>query len=609
MIQGNLGLTVREPENVRPSQVTKLNYRTISKWIETLPVANISDSSRRLYAMLLDCNKSAMDDDERFKIMMELHTPIQLVLKSLSRHFTGHTLNLTDKQKKISALVQAIHTEMAIGFKTIIEHQAPSPGLLKKNMLHASLFMALEYLALTVVRCYQVYTDIPARLWREMNILFKYSIENKLTSRTVTIEGFNQEHSIEDAFRKVCLLSIANPYQLRQQEIEMIFTGLQRYVGLCSLEHSSRFDNRFIIDLNQSAPPMHQALVKTRPSQFTFALNLDKVVAELQKNLTEQKPEIKENIAIGGLSVRLIRHLIKSWAHLSSRNFARTPCEGRLRVSVGLSATYQILHGLHDDEPVETLETYEGSLSSATLVADEKTAELLNSFGNQSMFNGPEKEDVWAKLYRPKQAMPVNEEIDYAKSFGSSTSSQVNFKHQYELFDAEIVNISPGGYCIAFNGVPPQHTQTGEVIGLIEYDDYGNETWHIGVIRWIKRSKQSPDVQLGIQLIAPGAKPVQSKLSQGKVQGSNFQSALLLPELKGIGQPATLLTNPVLFSPKQKIIVVDGDDVFEVKLTKMVSSSQGYRQFHFERLQSDVPLANSTKNPSNDGFDNVWDLI
>ncbi len=610
MIQGTLGLSIRAPEPVTSNLVSKITPRHVNRWLESLPIANVSDSSKRLYQMLLDCNKSALDDDERYKILLALNPSVQLVLKSLSKHFTGHTLNLSEKQKKIAALVQAIHTEMAIGFKTIIENQAASPSLFQKGMLHASLFMALEYLSLTVVRCYQVYTEVPARLWKEINTIYRFALEGKLHQKACQMEGFSQEHNIEEIYKKISLLSIANPYQLRQQEIEVVFNGLQKYIAHCELELSNRFDNRYVVDLNQHYPPMHQALAKCRPSRFTFAFNLDSVVHELQQNLKDNRIQTNHDVTIGGLSVRLIRHLLKSWGHLSSRNFARTPCDGHIKVSVGLAATFQILSDDGEEVAQEsTLADYQGSLQNATIIEDSSTAAMLEKFGNQSFYNEPTGDDVWAKLYRPKQAVPETQEIDYANQFGKTPLNQQ--LHQYALVEADILNISPGGYCISLEGQPPANTQTGEVIGLVETEANGDENWHIGVIRWIKRSKQQAGVQLGVQLIAPGAKPVQSQLKHGKTNGQVFQNALLLPELKGIGQPATLVTNPVLFSPKQKITIMDGEEVFEARLTKLVSSSQGYRQFYFEKVQSSgaqAPGKGQDLGPK-DSFDNVWDLI
>ena len=116
MVQGELGLTIRAPEAVMLTQVEKLSPRLVARWIEALPIANVSVSSRKIYQLLLECNKSMLDDDDRFKILMAVNPSVQWVLKSLSKHFTGHTLNLSEKQKKVAALVQALHTEMAIGF-------------------------------------------------------------------------------------------------------------------------------------------------------------------------------------------------------------------------------------------------------------------------------------------------------------------------------------------------------------------------------------------------------------------------------------------------------------------------------------------------------------
>ncbi|MCO7227422.1 hypothetical protein [Pleionea sp. CnH1-48] len=616
MIQGKLGLSIREPEGITPTQVPKVTPRHVARWVTNLPVANVSDSSRRLYQMLLDCNKSSLSDDDRLKILMQLHSIAQNVLKSLSRHFTGHTLSLTDKQKKIAALVQALHTELAIGFKTIIEHEAESPSILGKKLLQTSIFLALEYLSLTVVRCYQIYTTVPARIWQEINTIYRFAVEQKLHEKSCHFEGFQTEHSIQDVFIKISLLSIASPYQLRQQEIEVVFKGLQKYVEHCKLENSSRFDNRYVIDLNESKAPVHQALAKVRPSQNTYSFNLDNVVLQLQMELKQRRQKNQE-VAIGGLSLRLIRHLLKSWAHLSSRNFARTPCEGFLHVSIGLSATHQFLSSPEDgnlaDSP-ETLEHLEGSLRHATLLDDEQNLSTLQSFGNSSVAQPTSNDaDIWAKLYRPRQAMPVNNEIDYAHSFGKENLSAHINKPAHHLMDAEIVNISPGGYCLHLNGKYPNQTQTGEIIGLLEVEDNGQENWNIGVIRWIKRKAENPGLQIGIQLIAPGAKPIRSQTPNAHSTRKEYQDALLLPELKGIGQPATILTSPSTYTTNQKVKVYDGEEAFEARLTKLVSSSQGFRQFYFERevVKSSYDQASPGDDPGkrNDDFDTVWDLI
>ncbi|NVJ62148.1 MAG: hypothetical protein HWE27_17300 [Gammaproteobacteria bacterium] len=609
MIQGELGLSIRAPESISLTQVSKLTPRQVSRWLDALPLANISDSSKRIYQLLVECNKSTLADDERFKILMAINPSVLHLLKSLSKHFTSHTLNLSDKQKKVAALVQAIHTEMAIGFKAIIESTSAKITIINKSMLHTSLFMALEYLSSTVLRCYQVYTDVPARLWKEINIIYRFALTQKLDTKNSQVEGFEKDHSILDVFKKICLLSIANPYQLRQQEIETIFNGLQRYVDFCSLELSNRFDNKFIVDLTSAYPPMHQALRKVRPSQFTQALNLDRVVEELQKNLKKAPPKVNENVTIGGLSDRLTRHLLNSWAHLSSRNSSRTNCDGDIRIAVGLSATHQLLNGIAKQEPNDTLERYEGSLHNATLVEDNLTAHMLASFGNNSVYQEPDEEDVWAKLYRPKQAIPNNQEVDYTKAF-KKHNVQSHAKH--EFVGAELKNISPGGYCIHLVQNPPLNTQAGEVIGLVESRNDDQDAWQIGVIRWLKRDKQNGGVQLGIQLIAPGAKAVNSKAKSPKQASQSQQKALLLPELKGVGQQTTLLTSPTGFTPQQTITIIDGEEQYEAKLTKLVSSTQGYRQFHFERLGGKTQVRSTQSlnlEDKDDGFDNVWDLI
>jgi hypothetical protein len=183
---------------------------------------------------------------------------------------------------------------------------------------------------------------------------------------------------------------------------------------------------------------------------------------------------------------------------------------------------------------------------------------------------------------------------------------------RYEFQVAALVNISPGGYCLALRGAVPSQTQTGEIVGLMEQDGDGTRHWNIGTIRWMKRVPDA-SLHIGLQLIAPNARPVMTQIRNSQMASATFQRSLLLPALKGIGQPATLITAPMPYAVNQKIRLKDGSNSNDVRLSKQVASSASFKQFQFDEAagaHDDTPPATNKRGPdSPDNFDAVWELL
>jgi len=125
--------------------------------------------------------------------------------------------------------------------------------------------------------------------------------------------------------------------------------------------------------------------------------------------------------------------------------------------------------------------------------------------------------------------------------------------------------------------------------------------------------KRLPDgaLQLGVQLIAPSAIPVQTQVRSSQTHSNSFQRALLLPALKGIGQPATLITSSIPYSVKNKVRIKDDERSFDVQLTKLVAASASFRQFQFSETltNQEEGASNVTKTGDPDNFDTVWELL
>ncbi|MCW8997321.1 MAG: hypothetical protein OQK04_01215, partial [Kangiellaceae bacterium] len=480
-----------------------------------------------------------------------------------------------------------------------------------KKVLLNSIAYAIKYHGLVMLRCYQLYASVPARIWRELYILFQIAQENEIDSQNSQVETHGEEYSCRDYFVQSLLLSIANPYQLRQREIGLLWELLPELSTHTDLSSHAYNKLHYVVVMDSASPPIHKSLYNKGLTN-NLKLTVSPVVDYLKHKLSSLQRSDQQTAR----KAMVIKHLIQTWNHGTHRSFARTPSDDSLDIAIGLGATHYILMqepgGTGDDRSgaSDTLEAMEGSLKNATLI-DLGTVkkEYTKSDFDYLSSSGPPSDDVWAKLYRPDQA--IAEEAEKIKN--NTRSRDTIVKESYQLQTVDLMNISPGGYCIQISSDKlPKHAQTGEVLGFLERSSDEREQWSIGVVRWVRRQLKGTVVQMGVQLLAPGAIPINIQLRNSKSDTNEFQRALLLPALTGVGQPATLITNPLSFRTNSKVRIVDHGNEYDARLSKEVTSSSSFKQFEFERI-GDKPNEDSQKpkDPSFDsgGIDGVWDLI
>lgn len=616
MKQGSTGLTLRE-QSADFKSLFEFNPKNINQWLQNLPIANLADSSRAVYRVLVDMNQSQLPPDKRLEYINLLEPTAQKLAVALEKLFINNHIVLTDKQKKVAALIQAIQTELSICYHSIVEslHQSD----LNKNqseIMTSALVMAMKYHGLVMLRCFQLYTSIPGRLWREVYILFQIASAKGIEKEFATISQAGLKRSTTQYFMRVLLLGIANPYQLRQYDIQMLWELLPTLVDHANLSSHAYNKHHFVVTLNSSSPPAHKTLNQNELSDKVLKLTVGAVVDELKSQLATTN-----NSGHQGLRKNmLLRHLIQCWSQGTHRAFARTPCAESIDISIGLAATHYLLEQSQRqatqntesqaEEPT-TLETMEGSLRNATLTeVVSRKDDFSQSTGSFLTSTEVPSQDVWEKLYRSNQVV-INEEPGTT----DVRSKDSIVKDNYRLQKVKLVNMSPGGYCLQLHSDDlPKHAQTGEVLGFLEKSQTTRESWSVGVVRWVRRQAKGDSVQMGVQLLAPSILPIEVQHRLSKNTQADYQRGLMLPALTGVGQPATLLTNPLSFSVNSKLKVVEQGHEYEVRLSKEICSTTSFKQFQFDRMESAKriePKADLNKLSSFDpsDLDGIWDLI
>ncbi len=623
MNQGSSGLTLREIQ-VSTKPVVELSPKQVSLWLQDLPVADVEEAAHSLHRLLVDLNQSPVTADIRLAILNILEPTTETLVNSLKGAFVNNHISLTDKHRKLAALVQAIQAEIAISFHAVIDALLVI-GIKRSNKKSFALavYMAIKYHANVIFLCYQLYTSVPGRIWKELYCLYLLASAQELLHFEIKLEqSIENLNTIDKAFIRVIMLGITNPYQLRQSEIELVWNLLPNYVDYCRLEAHSFDKYTFYINLNAGLPPVQPSLYKEQEDENRLKVSLSLVIDQIKLNLTR----IAEDDQYGARKTMIYRHLMHCWSQGTQRNFARTPCRDKIKVTIGLGATHYLLKdhllkkkSLDDTSqdkltPDETLDQMEGSLKNATLVAlnTPNKPKDVKPDRHYLSTSGIPNQEVWNKLFQSNQPGTLHQPVKTPEELVEKRSRESIVRDNYKVQSCDLINMSPAGYCIQIPAAQlPKHAQTGEIIGFI--DGEGDDThWSIGVVRWVRRRVKENTIQMGIQLLAPDVAPINLRQKNSRKDQKMSHRALLLPALTGVGQAATIVTNPLAFSLRDRLIVNEISNEYEVRLTKEISSSSSSRQFSFEKIvnQSNNKLKESNNaEGARDKIDGIWDII
>ncbi len=148
--------------------------------------------------------------------------------------------------------------------------------------------------------------------------------------------------------------------------------------------------------------------------------------------------------------------------------------------------------------------------------------------------------------------------------------------------------------------------KAGEILALRE-DGQGN--WSIGVIRWVKQLP-GHGAQLGVEVLAPKARPCGARVIKKTGEASEYMRTLLLPELKAINRPATLITPALTFRSGYKLVLnLDGEEI-KAQLGIQVSATPSFSQFEFTLMRRPTEATDGTRKteaaPDDEDFDSIW---
>lgn len=563
-------------------------------WVESLPIANTAQVAQQLRSAISDLNRVEMKPNMRFEILEALRPTLHTALSTLSKYYLNQPIVLPDEPRKAAKLAQTLYELVTTGYtiagiQTIQRRQSIS-GTNPAKLVCQALHRAITNASMKLLVSYQLYQPVEINAWTELHQLFLLAERQKLSSQLV-IDEIAGDGSIADTYLRSLMMGSCKPNQLRQRDLSGVFKGLREWVKYIEMMPADENDGLFLIDFASDHPPIYTSLYSEVPGPSCRVINTDKLVTHLQKlrqDTGEQSIVFDKDTVV---SPNVLDHVITSWGVMSKRNFARAPTQERLWVSVGLSNTHFYVSG---------------GVNFEALVASH-SAHLLVDGPDKNPFMAEEsarEKELWDNAFSPGEGDEKTELEDiefHIREAGHEANTAS--KERHPVFPVRMANVSPGGYCLEWSAEIPSHIKTGDVLSIREVD---NSSWSIAVIRWVSQLKDQTTL-LGVELLSPRATPYGARVQHKTGEEGDLMRALLLPEIKLVGQPNTLITPRVGFKERQKVTLIRGGEESYIQLFKKVSSTAAYNQFEFRYIQQlDEVAARDRNEVVNNQFESLW---
>ncbi len=375
----------------------------LKQWIDELPVANVSLSTRLLHDFLQQSNRLVMTAQQRLSYL-ELLRSFYLVMEDdlLSRIITSG-FPKSESELKIYNILVSIQRELAIAYWIVVKDLTRRHlNWFQSKDVALAIQRVIKGLSSIVVSQYIMNLPIHEWVWIDLHSLYKLGVKIKKETNKVADEScfVLRSSSIQDSYKQIVLLSLAEPMGLMPKEILQAYRFTEVVVNFVTFEHSIdvSVEQQCIIFQDEDQPAafyQNQSQVHDEGVLYIDLSKLNKVFLKKDKfknNVDGRYSTIKLSPKSDKLSLELLDYLELRWQGIpleGAKIFADRL--GRNFV-IGLSSAYAA-QNIYESSAQEVQEYQSESASEAALSCEFNKSGVL-SIGSLISFrkaNQPEQ--------------------------------------------------------------------------------------------------------------------------------------------------------------------------------------------------------------------------
>jgi cyclic-di-GMP-binding protein len=586
------------------------NASAAMSWAHSLPVTNTPRVADLLERTISELNRYPLAADVRFAITEALRPNIEIALESLGKKYLNQPLVMPDEPANMANHARQLYSSVATSYTIVAVETIKRPESIGHSnpakLTCEALYRALLFTGQKILQAFQLYKPVDMHNWQVFHQLYALAEGQQLSNLSLE-RASTGPSNIKAAYLQCLILSCCKPNKLRQGDLALIYQALAKWSELVSLEETERKNSLFTVDLGSDQPPLYSSLAGDKYNRNRRYIKANKLVAYIQ-SLHSSEEETRHDSASRDLASHLLKHMIDSLGKMSLRNYNRTPTQATLRVCLGLSSVHYHVAGRKPFEHV---------LQGNSLVPAKAPTE-----GGKPFSGSAQQEDDWQRA-NPEQdylgnewlpGQPNSSDVDRKIDLDEATRSalleevdvQLPLDQRFPIYKVDLTDASPGGYCLDWSEDLPAEIKTGDIVSLKEEQ---SEYWVIAVVRWIS-SMESAKNLIGLELLSPRAKAFGALIHQKDGVKSAPMRVLVLPEIKLVGQPETLIAPRASFHERQRLTIVNRKFAKTIELLRRVNSAAGYSQFEFQYIEElgDV-LNRNHRDPLESPYDSVWSHI
>ncbi|MDH5767241.1 MAG: hypothetical protein OEZ38_14595 [Gammaproteobacteria bacterium] len=514
-----------------PSHTVSIDIRPegLKQWLDSLPLTNTNEAVSQLLPVLKEVNHSQIKPALRHDFLLLVQPMVLDLARKIKKRYINVTLPLTPQIQVNVNTVRELHREMAFAYKLIIVELSHQERNQEENIiLKNALYCAIRSLSRILLESYIVFENEPGTVWSELHLLYQFTEKN--LSSFLKAPGISENrwtNPVINAYKRIVLLALANPYHLMQGEVNRIDQLLKTWSSntlIHEFGHDNFLTGKFVIDLAADAPPryMTASMKSCMPIDIRMidTRNLHtKVKQQIEK--FSRPVKFKNNITM--LGHRQMRNMFvrleNTWHTRPERLFPRSTNLSKVIMSTGLSASHYFVSG-------------------------------------EVAFN-TRQENVSV----------------------TDTQSQHNINLWNQRSD------SHGGLGLFCNHEQGAKINVGELVALKPVIASGENEWEVGVIRWL-RSQPESFMHVGVKILSEGAISVATRGVKGTGKGNEYYRSLLLPNLDPREHPTTLITPAAVYDTGSIIAINMEDMLIYAKITRLVQSTNSFSQFQFKLTEA-----------------------
>ena len=589
-------LLVPLPEiNSKVHSLFELDDGAVEKWLNTLPRANIGETTRRLYQALTELSHVQCKGRDRFEILEMIRPHVHFVASGLSQHFLNKPIVLPAKAEKIVLLADTLNSLLATGYSQAFISLDQESRLLKpKDSMACCLHRALSEHSCVLLRTYQLYRSPPTNFWLNLHRIFQVALATKLTRNRITDKPLGSS-TVQQAYVRSLLLAASRTHQLPQRYIDSLFQALRYWSGAVELRQKQLETCVFLLNPEEDGPAVYRELARA-PSPGWLGLDTEALQGgpAALKNLIPAG-ELGDTFPLPGTT---LAQFSTAWSAATARATERIPCNEAALITVGMNPTHFYIGNQLAFDQFE-IESDDAELRSDPFAEDDSDVWMRNPGRDARDFD--KDNSPWQNKHRGMTIENIDYELPNRKR---KTAAET----PYQYLRARILDRSASGFRIEWPESAESRIRTGEIIG-VKTGDY--ESWRIAVVRWL-RSDDSH--QMGLEAVASAATPYSARVVHTGLPVDEYQRAMLLPENPADHAPRVLLTSIASFSAEQTVELVRPGHVMRIKLQDLLDQSNSYKLFTYKALrqgvQQEKPEKIVPKQEESDGeFNKLWDIL